>query len=184
MTTMLTKIENVNIHIHQPQPSQIVKAFLDALFAPAPDVPAADTAAKGSSDTLRESAPPAIGQVWPGQGGIYAGIVRGADGQPDAHMVRLAVLPTEQIDWQATLDWAKTVEADGHRDFVVPTRFQSPILYGNLRELFETSGWYWTSTEYSERYAWIQYFDGGGQGNYGKSSKARAVAVRLIPINA
>jgi len=174
MTTIAIKIENV--HVHQAaQQSQIVKAFLDALLASAPDMPAAGRAAL---------TPPAIGQLWPGQGGIYAGIVRGFDGQTDAHMVRLAELPTEQIDWQATRDWAKTVEADGHRDFAVPTRFQSAILYGNLRELFETSGWYWTTTEYSERTAWIQYFLNGLQGYDDKSYKARAVAVRLIPITA
>ncbi len=29
---------------------------------------------------------PAIGAEWPGQGGIYAGLMRGHDGHPDYHL--------------------------------------------------------------------------------------------------
>lgn len=45
--------------------------------------------------------PPAIGQYWQGQGGFYAGLMRGQDGQPDYHLVVTAadLGETKAITW-------------------------------------------------------------------------------------
>jgi hypothetical protein len=172
------RIDNVTIHVHAPAQQS---SFLDALFKTAPPFATGGTIKKAAPASILT--PPAIAQPWPGQGGIYAGIVRGAElGERDAHLILAADKPESDLAWQPALDWAKTVTADGHTDFALPTRFQSAVLYGNLRDQFETSGWYWTSTEFSERHAWIQYFNYGGQNTTGKSSEARARAVRLIHI--
>jgi hypothetical protein len=177
---MLTKIDNLTIHVHAgPQQSPLVKAFLDALktASPAsePEVSAQDRA---------PLTPPAIGEAWPSEGGIYGGIVRGFDGSRDSHIVLSKARPESDLTWQAAVDWAKSVGAPHHSDFALPTRFQAAILYGNLRDHFETSGWHWTSTESSERNAWIQDFNLGDQLNNDKSYEARARAVRLIPLTA
>ncbi len=42
---------------------------------------------------------------------------------------------------------------------------------------------YWTSTEYSSRYAFVQYFGYGGQFSYDKDFKFRARAVRMVQVN-
>lgn len=128
--------------------------------------------------------PPAIGSHWPGQGGIYAGLVRGRDGQPDAHLIVATARPAARLAWKLAIEWARGVQADGHTDFTLPTRFESAVLFGNVGELFEPN-WYWTRTEYEHdgSYAWFQYFDYGSQFYYHKSCEGRAVAVRRLLIN-
>jgi Protein of unknown function (DUF1566) len=41
--------------------------------------------------------PPRIGAEWPGQGGIYAGVLRGENGAPDYHLI-IATDPAGAID--------------------------------------------------------------------------------------
>lgn len=124
---------------------------------------------------------PSIGQPWPAQGGIYAGIVRGHDGQPDQHMVLADARPSTRLNWQAAMAWAAGIEVDGHADFNLPDRYQSAVLFGNLDDQFDKA-WHWTSTPDSEGFAWVQYFYDGIQGNRLTSSEGRARAVRLIPL--
>ena len=127
------------------------------------------------------SAPPPIGQPWTAQGGTYAGIVRGRDGQPDRHMVLADARPNTRLNWQAAMAWAAGVEVDGHTDFSLPDRYQSAVLFGNLDDQFEKA-WYWTSTPASEGYAWYQLFSYGLQSSNLTSYEGRARAVRLIPL--
>jgi len=46
-------------------------------------------------------APPAIGQFWHGQGGVYAGLVRGTEGVPDYHLV----VPTDPAGQLEEVEW-------------------------------------------------------------------------------
>lgn len=131
--------------------------------------------------TPTTTTPPPIGQPWPAQGGTYAGIVRGRDGQPDRHMVLADARPTTRLNWQAAMTWAGDIEVDGHTDFVLPDRYQSAVLFGNLDDQFEKA-WHWTSTPASEGYAWLQYFYYGNQSTSTTSYEGRARAVRLIPL--
>jgi hypothetical protein len=48
-------------------------------------------------------------------------------------------------------------------------------------EAFEADA-YWSSTQYSDSYAWYQGFDNGDQYNDSKGAELRARAVRLIPV--
>jgi len=123
---------------------------------------------------------PAIGQPWPGQGGIYAGLARGEDGQPDHHLVLAVEQPAIRLKWAAGVEWARGIEADGHKDFALPTRFESALLYANLRDQFDTSAWYWTSTQYSDGCAWDQDFGNGYQDVNDKSYEGRVRAVRRL----
>lgn len=46
-------------------------------------------------------APPAIGQHWHGQGGVYAGLVRGVGEQPDYHLI----VPTDPAGQVEEIEW-------------------------------------------------------------------------------
>lgn len=56
------------------------------------DTPAADTS---GSNTVT---PPAFGEYWPGQGGIYGGIMPAMDGHPARHLVFSSEAP-ERLIW-------------------------------------------------------------------------------------
>lgn len=148
-------IENLTVHVN-PATTALSRAFIDALLR-GPEV---NTGAEGESPVPTESPSmaPKIGEYWPGQGGIYAGVCRGRDGEPDYHLILCREVPEQEFKWQAALDHAKTIEADDHKDFTVPTRWESALLYANLQDQFDTDYWYWTSTQYSEDLAWHQYF--------------------------
>ena len=122
--------------------------------------------------------PPKIGEIWPGQGGIYAGVARGRDGEPDYHLILCEEAPAEDFKWQAALEFAKTIVADGHKDFTVPTRWESALLYANLQDKLDTDYWHWTSTQSSEGGAFSQGFNYGTQDTTGKTYERRCRFVR------
>lgn len=59
------------------------------------DTPAPATDTSGA----RNSTPPAIGEYWPGQGGIYAGILPAFDGLPARHMIVSAQDAPNRLTW-------------------------------------------------------------------------------------
>jgi hypothetical protein len=123
---------------------------------------------------------PRIGAVWSEQGGIYAGMVRGETS--DHHLI-LHKDERDSIQWQPALDWAKTLEAAGHRDFTIPTRREQAILYGNLKDQFKEA-YYWSCEQPASDpdYAWVQDFSYGHQGSGHKDYYGRARAVRRVII--
>lgn len=132
--------------------------------------------------TLESNQVPRIGAVWPGQGGVYAGLCRGVDAKPDYHLFVHAE-EKESIQWQPALDWAKTLEADAHRDFTLPTRKEQAVLYGNVPELFQPK-WYWSGEQHASDpgSAWCQLFSNGNQDYDWKDYDDRARAVRRLII--
>jgi len=123
--------------------------------------------------------PPAIGQPWPGQGGIYAGISRGENGEPDAHLI-VATATLGRLKWADACTQAKAHSADGHTDFRAPTRAESALCYANLKAEFNqlNDSWYWTGSQYSAGIAWVQSFDYGDQSWDFKFLTARVRPVR------
>jgi hypothetical protein len=125
---------------------------------------------------------PRIGQVWEGQGGIYAGMARGRDLAPDYHLI---VGPefNGQTDWDAAGKWAETLSADGHADFVLPFRKEQALSFANVPELFKAE-YYWSCEQHasSSYYAWGQDFSHGSQYNWGKVNQLKARAVRRLVI--
>ncbi|MBH2020065.1 MAG: hypothetical protein I8H91_11085 [Burkholderiales bacterium] len=172
-------IENVIINIGS-SPSAMLQAVTSALLRgadlrepgsqPAPPAPATGPIAN----------PPPIGEYWPGHGGIYCGVSRGEDGQPDAHIVLLEAIPATNLSWENAVKWAEGL-GNGAR---LPTRFESALLYANLHDKLEKEYWNWTGTQFSASSAVYQFFGYGGQGNSDKKSKARARAVRLVQLSA
>jgi hypothetical protein len=152
---------------------------------------------------------PAVGEYWEGQGGVYAGFVRGENGAAGWHLI----VPThpsatnDSIKWgpynvdvgvashadgrantlalallgeeYQAATWATKLEIEGHRDFYLPARRELALAEVNLADHF-AKGWYWSSTQYSAHGAWYQYFDVGGQSFAGKGVTGRARAVRRL----
>ena len=144
--------------------------------------------------------PPAIGQVWPGQGGIYLGTRPGsATGQP-VHIVA-ATRDVGQFTWgrygedtqgasSATDGAANTAallregdhpaaqacaeySADGHADFYLPSRRELQLAAVVAPESFSTSGLYWSSTQDSRHGAFCQDFEFGCSDWRGKDDESR-----------
>lgn len=126
--------------------------------------------------------PPAIGQAWPAQGGIYAGVVCGGDSERDYHLIIGPDLGT-RTTWVKMQDAAAACEVDGHKDFILPLRREQSIAYANVPKLFEKA-YYWSAEEYAgdPGCAWFQYFNTGDQHYSNKGNDYLARAVRRLPM--
>ncbi len=162
--------------------------------------------------TLRTLQPPAIGTHWPEHGGVFAGILRGAPGQPDAALI----IPTApqfelQGEWgeygkdvpgaTSRTDSAANTSAmaaagstiaqqvlalrddAGRTDYAIPSQAALQLAAANVPELF-AKDWFWSSTQDSRCGAFVQGFEFGTSGWYGKDSSYRVRAVRTIHLTA
>ena len=126
--------------------------------------------------TDQANTPPAIGEIWPGQGGRYVGLAAADDDNPQGHLVLCDM--TNDLDWKAAIEWAKTQSADGHTDLRLPTRFEAALIYANAQQHVDQSRWHWTSTQCSRNTAWVQDFGVGLQYGVGKGGTRRVRLVR------
>jgi hypothetical protein len=159
-------IQNVHINLGG---GPLAAAALAALLGR--EHPEVEPAAPADTPTL-----PKIGDAWPGVDGVYAGLSRGENGEPDGHLVLLDAVPDGDMAWDAAVKWADGL-GEGAR---LPTRFESALLYANLQEKFDKDRWHWTGTQLSGYNAWRQYFDNGYQFTNLKTFEARARAVRRL----
>lgn len=60
----------------------------------------------------------------------YAGLILGKNGEPDYHLVVVAITETE-ADWKAHTAWAKKARGE------MPTRRELNLLRANLRDLYD-----------------------------------------------
>jgi hypothetical protein len=127
-------------------------------------------------EALDTTLPPAIGQTW--HGGIYAGIARGEDGHDDHYLIVLEQ-HSERLSWNTAMDWAASLKS-----CTLPTRRELALCYANVPEIFDTSAYYWSSTQYAGygAYAWYQTFGSGDQDGHLKVIQLRARAVRRLAI--
>lgn len=112
----------------------------------------------------------------PNQGERYAGVVLGEEGKPSHHLFLLTDDSGKRMPWDAAVEWARSVGGD------LPTRFESVLLYANLRDQFDQRDWHWTGTQCSDAFAWVQSLSSGGQDYGRKRYEFRARAVRRLPI--
>jgi hypothetical protein len=154
---------------------------------------------------------PGIGEYWPGQGGLYAGIMPGSEG----HHARHLIVSVDEVDgvawggWNASetdarsshdgstntwalmgcghahpaAQWAADYTKDGHTDFHLPSRRELEVAAGTMRDAFAPA-WYWSSTEHSWATAWGRSFgnDEARRIVESKYESGRARAVRTIPV--
>lgn len=125
---------------------------------------------------------PRLGELWPGQGGIYIGMARGLNNAPDYPLI-MAEAEKTKLGWNASGEWAKALVIDGHRDYTLPTRREQHLMIAIAKEMFAPE-WYWSSEQFAPYggSAWAQYFDDGNQSGSRKGSEYRARAVRRLSI--
>lgn len=147
---------------------------------------------------------PPIGTHWPEAGGIYAGIMRGENGQPDYHLVKAtdAALSDLKGQWgaygqdipgatqrhdglantQAMVDagseLAKQVVAAGA---YIASQGEAALCAANIPDQFPDDD-HWTSTQDSPDTAWAQDFEYGRSRVSLKDYARRAVAVRRLTL--
>ena len=71
----------------------------------------------------------------------------------------------------------------GHQDWYLPAMAELQALHANCPELFNTEGWYWSSTQHSRGNAWVQGFEYGLSITIDKLDEFRARPVRRIPLS-
>ena len=151
--------------------------------------------------------PPAAGEIWPGQGGRFICTVAASEGLPARHLVfgtgeaeALAFGPyldvpgaRSMLDGRANTAallasgsehpaaaWAAAYTADGHTDFHLPSRVDLVLAHAHAKEHFSEDDWYWSSTQYSRGFAFVQGFEYGSSVWGGKDDEHRVRAVRWV----
>lgn len=126
--------------------------------------------------------PVSIGEIWPGRGGIYAGLVRGDDGQPDQHLIVADVWSTDKHTWKAAKAWAAGMEVDGHADFSLPAdEREAWVLLAAMRDVLTErlpSLLLWLLKTKGSSFAWDCDLGLGLVTFTSRSSELAAVAVR------
>lgn len=136
---------------------------------------------------------PAIGDVWPGQGGIYAGFMPARGSAEGYHMILgddigehewspygdespATSLTDGRANTQALVESgaaypaaiaAHEHQADGHADFYLPAPAELYEIWLNLNG--KIRGWAWSSAQRSAYSAFNVHFEGGFQDSLGKS---------------
>lgn len=160
---------------------------------------------------IRRFAPPAHGELWPGQGGHYICTLPALMGVPARHVIA-ATHDLDKAAWgpydddatgaashhdgpantQALLatkgkhpaaEAAAAHTADGHSDFHLPSRLDLLIAHICAPQLFKKEGWYWSSTQGSRNSAFAHDFEFGGSGWSYKNDELRVRAFRWIPLS-
>ena len=88
-------------------------------------------------------------------------------------------LVTDGKDHPAAM-WAHGVRVDELQDFYLPAHNELMLMWICAPQIFSKESWYWSSTQYSPYYAWVQHFGGGDSGIGSKGNELRAVAVRRL----
>lgn len=192
-------VQAKNLHLtfnfFAPEAPQAAVAQLAAGFT----VPLSEVEPVAPTSSLT---PPAIGEYWPGQGGIYAGIRQYAEGL--CHVIFAAqdagkhaygehgteVEATSRTDGSLNTfvltsrngshpaaGAAFGFTCDGHSDFYLPSIAELSHAWANIPEHFETE-WYWSSSQRSAYIAFSMDFGDGYQGSYGKGFELRVRPVR------
>jgi len=68
----------------------------------------------------------------------YAGALLNADGTIASHLVLMAAMPDDKLQWQAAMDWAQIVGGE------LPSRAEMALLYANCRDHVGHDDWHWS----------------------------------------
>ena len=188
---------NLTVNILEAEAPAISNAFIGAC-ASQPGV-----CATCAGQTLT---PPAIGEYWVGQGGIYGGrreypeglchiIFAAADvgkhayGEQGTEVEAIsrhdgrentAILVNRDGSHPAA-DAAYAFTCDGHNDFSLPSIGELNHAWQYIPDSFAKEA-YWSSSQRSAHYAFFMYFGDGYQYNFGKDYELRVRPVRRLPI--
>ena len=76
----------------------------------------------------------------------------------------------------------RALDLDGHKDWYLPSLGELNSAAANVPEQFDTDGWYWTSTQDSRHFAFVQDFEFGFSGWGDRGYEHRVRAFRRIPL--
>jgi hypothetical protein len=157
-------------------------------------------------------AAPAVGEIWPGQGGINGGFVAERGSVP-AHYLIFATKDVGCHEWggrgieveglSKTDGLANTeiligneseakypaanacaeYQADDHHDFYLPAAAELYLGWLNCPEVFAKDAYYWSSSQRSAYFAFYVYFGDGIQLITGKGLELRVRPVRSVLID-
>jgi hypothetical protein len=111
---------------------------------------------------------------WGNYGKDVPGTSSRSDGKANTDAMALAGCP-------AALR-VREISIDGHADYYLPALGELNSAAANVPELFSKKGWYWTSTQTSRSYAFVQDFKYGSSGWTGKGTERRVRAFRRVPL--
>ena len=166
-----------------------------------------------TTERVRLADAPKIGEYWPGQGGLYAGVIPDYEGH-DPRVLIVGDHEAVEVAWGGSGDieasakdkrdgdantrdlvncrevshlhqaarFAVNYEKDGHDDFHLPSKRELDVVYVTMRDTFDQTDWYWSSTEESASLAWGRHFGGADVNVMLKHMPGRAIAVRTVPI--
>ena len=165
------------------------------------------TLAIAAAPAIAASGIPAIGEYWPGEGGINGGLFPGGD-KPYYLIVSTGADAEAALEWGGygqELDGAKSpwdgqantahltssnrehdhpaaqfcaaFEREDHKDFYLMARREASFLEITVPDVF-TQSYYWTSTQRSAYNAYSMDFEGGWLNIFGKYSERLARPVR------
>ncbi|MBK5008428.1 hypothetical protein IAE33_000288 [Pseudomonas sp. S60] len=188
-------IGTLNFNISAPALSPLASALVGALLRErGHEAPAAQEGLKPT--------PPAIGEYWPGQGGIYGGLRLYPEGM--CHVIFAAsdvgkhafgdygteIEGTNQVDGRANTAIlleregkhpaaiaAAGYTADGHSDFYLPASGELYHGYQYLPQAFEKA-WYVSSSQFSANSAYYMGFEDGWLSLGGKDGERLVRPVR------
>lgn len=165
----MTKLHIENVHIHiGAKPSMPPIGLLAALASIGDNKP-----------IKRPTELPAIGDKWPGTEAIYAGKSLSRDGTKIVDLIFWLDESKEGRSYEDNIKYCESVsrETSSH----AATRQQAIVINDNLRHLLSKDHAYWTEIkDNTGKYAFVQYFYNGGQGNGTLYYVYRALAVSEI----
>lgn len=190
-------VKNLTLNIHSsPKASMPALAVLSAAIA------------AGGAMNAETTAPtdiPAVGQAWPGQGGINGGLVA-ARGDVPEHYLIIAAADVGDHEWGGYREESKATSktdgmantavlidgnhpaakaaanytADNHCSFYLPSAAELYHCWVNCPEVFAQDCYYWSSSQRSASTAFYMTFDDGTQNDTGKDDELRVRPVRRL----
>ena len=116
--------------------------------------------------------------------GAYGVDVPGATSRHNGRANTQALLAHQQ-DGEHThpaAQFCAEFECDGHKDFHLPSLLELQVASALAPDVFDQDPYYWTSTQGSPRYAFVQDFELGYSGWYYEDNARRVRAVRWIQL--
>ncbi|MEO6680111.1 MAG: DUF1566 domain-containing protein, partial [Pseudomonas sp.] len=150
---------------------------------------------------------PALGEYWPGQGGINGGFVAARGDVPEHYLIfakddvgdhawggrgfelkglsktdgytntQVLIGNNDENKHPAANACAEHI-ADDHHDFYLPAAAELYQGWLNCPEVFAQDCYYWSSSQRSAHFAFCMYFDDGNQDTCGKDNELRVRPVR------
>jgi len=198
MKAEMVKLEHNGIHFKVARP-RLAEIAIAALF-----VSSIPPAANFTPEA--PAAIPALGEYWPGQGGINGGHVA-ARGDVPAHYLIFAASDVGDHEWggrgvevkglsktdghtntevlcnvddneHPAANACAEYQADGRHDFYLPAAAELYQGWLNCPEIFAQDCYYWSSSQRSAYYAFYVFFVDGGQDYDAKFNELRVRPVR------